>query len=496
MTTKIFVDKNLIIGEVKDLLFGSFVEHLGRSVYEGIYEPTHPKANKDGFRTDVIDLIKELGVSTVRYPGGNFVSGYNFMDGIGPKSQRPTRLDLAWQTLEDNSFGTDEFMKWSKLANVEPVMVVNLGSGQPLEAAKILEYCNFDSGTHLSDYRIKNGAKKPYNVKYWCLGNEMDGPWQIQSLSATDYAKKALATARVMKLVDSSIKLVAAGSSSPDMPTYPMWDRIVLETLYEEIDYISMHRYYAHDGKLEDFYASYYDMDNFIKTIKSTINYVKALKRSQKEIKISFDEYNIWYIKETKLGNWQKAPHLIEDNYSMKDALVFAGLINTLMNNVDVVEMASLAQLVNVIAPILTEKNGAVMRQTIFYPFKNAAKYSVGGNSLKAIINGPKFSSKYGDVHFVSSSIIHHEKKREIVVFLTNYDQSVHSIELEIRSFSHLTATYHEILQSSSIEDKNNFSQGSIVEPKSIERPEIDNNKIVMDLLPETYHMIVLKYEV
>ncbi len=492
--TKIFVDRNLIIGKVKHELFGSFIEHLGRAVYEGIYEPDHKNANKDGFREDVIALIKELNVSTVRYPGGNFVSGYNFLDGIGPKDKRPVRLDMAWQTLEDNSFGTDEFMKWAKHAKVEPMMAVNLGTGTPLDAARLVEYCNFPKGTELSDYRINNGGLEPYNIKYWCLGNEMDGPWQISSLSAKDYAKKALITARMMKLVDPNIKLIAAGSSNPDMPTYPEWDRTVLEELYDEVDYISMHRYYAHEDSLDDFYASYKDMDDFIKTIKSTINYVKSLKRSNKNVKISFDEYNIWYIKEAKLGNWKKAPHLIEDNYSMKDALVFSGLINTLLNNVDVVEMASLAQLVNVIAPILTMKNGEAIRQTLFFPFKNAANHTVSGKVLKPIITGPKFNSKHGETHYVSTSITNDEENKLITVFLTNYSKEYMDIELEIRSFGNLKPVYHEILNSENIENKNTFANPNLVVPKQLSLPNINDNKVSLILSAESYHMLQFKY--
>lgn len=495
MQTKIFVDKNLKIGKVKHELYGSFIEHLGRAVYEGIYEPGHPKADHNGFREDVLALIRELNVSTVRYPGGNFLSGYHYTDGIGPKEIRPTRLDLAWQTIEDNSFGTDEFMLWAKKAKVEPMMAVNMGTGSPLEAARLVEYCNFPSGTQMSDYRIKNGSKEPYDIKYWCLGNEMDGPWQISGLSADAYATKALQTAKMMKMVDERISLIACGSSSPEMDTYPEWDRIVLEKLYDEVDYISMHRYYAHDSKLEDFYASYKDMDDFIKTIKSTINYVKALKRSDKDVKISFDEWNIWYIKESKLGNWKKAPHLIEDNYSMKDALVFSGLINTLINNVDVVEMASLAQLVNVIAPILTMKNGEVLRQTTFFPFKNASNNTVEGTALKTIITGEKFDSKYGKAHYVSTAVVDNQEKKEVVIFLTNYKNTNINVEVEIRSFGNLKPIYHEMLQSDDRENKNNFNNPKLVLPTTKALPTINKNKLKIGLEPESYHMIICKYD-
>jgi len=492
MKTKLFVDKNLKIGPISDRLFGSFIEHLGRAVYTGIYEPGHSLADKDGFRSDVIDLIKKLNVPIVRYPGGNFLSGYNWEDGIGPKNDRPTRLDYAWQTIEDNQFGTDEFMKWCQKANIEPMMAVNLGTGTPKDAGNIVEYCNFPQGTHYSDLRIKNGSKQPYNVKYWCLGNEMDGPWQIGHLSAQDYAKKALETAKIMRWVDPSLKLIACGSSGAEMPTYPDWDRIVLETLYDQVDYISMHRYYWFQDTLENFFASYKDMDDFIHTIRATADFVKAKKRSKKTMKISFDEWNVWYLNEWKPAGWQKAPHILEDQYSLKDALVFSGMLNTLVNNADRVEIAALAQLVNVIAPIFTKENGGVFKQTIFYPFYAVSNYG-RGEALRCIKTGPTFDSKYGATAYVSESVSFNETKREIAVFLVNYAKEAMDIELELRSFGAIHALDHLLLHHDNLDIKNTFEHEHVKFTKGA-LPLIKDALAELKLEPLSYHVLRFKY--
>lgn len=492
MKTKLFVDKNLKIGPISDKLFGSFIEHLGRAVYTGIYEPGHPLADTSGFRQDVIDLIKELNVPIVRYPGGNFLSGYNWEDGIGLKQDRPTRLDYAWQTIEDNQFGTDEFMAWCQKANIEPMMAVNLGTGSPKDAGNIVEYCNFPGGTYYSDLRIKNGSKKPYNVKYWCLGNEMDGPWQIGHLSAEDYAKKALETAKIMHWVDPSLKLIACGSSGAEMPTYPDWDRIVLETLYDQVDYISMHRYYWFQDTLENFFASYKDMNDFIHTIKATADFVKAKKRSNKVMKISFDEWNVWYLNEWKPAGWKKAPHILEDQYSLKDALVFSGMLNTLVNNADRVEIAALAQLVNVIAPIFTKENGSVFKQTIFYPFFAVSNYG-RGEALRTIKTGPTFDSKYGPAHYVSEAVSVNENKREIAVFLVNYAQEPMEIELELRSFGNLSFIDHQLIKHDNLEIKNTFEHEH-VKFQHGQAPLLSESISSLVLEPLSYHVIRYKY--
>lgn len=494
MKTRIFADKNMQIGRVNDHLFGSFIEHLGRAIYTGIYEPGHPCADKNGFRTDVIELIKELNVSIVRYPGGNFLSGYDWEDGIGPKEERPTRLDLAWQTIEDNRFGTDEFIDWCRTAGVEPMLAVNLGTGRPKDAGNLIEYCNFPGGTHYSDLRKKYGHPEPHGVKYWCLGNEMDGPWQICHLDAEDYGKKALETAKIMRWIDPEIKLIACGSSGAEMPTYPEWDRIVLEHLYDHVNYISMHRYYWQQDDLHDFFASYKDMDDFIQTIRATCDYVKAKKRSRKVMKISFDEWNVWYQNKQEPAGWVKAPHILEDIYSVKDALVFSGMLNTLINNCDRVEIACFAQMVNVIAPIFTEKGGRVIRQATFYPFAEASNHG-RGHALKTITESPTFASKYGEVKWVSDAIVYNEEKQEIAVFLVNYGPESVDLQLELRSFGKIELIEHKMMQDDDIEAKNSFENPDRVVLKPGAIVDINDCILTTILEPRSYHVLRCRYK-
>lgn len=275
-SARIVVDRDYEKAKVNPYIFGSFIEHMGRAIYSGIYEPDHPESDEQGFRKDTIQLVKELNIPIVRYPGGNFLSGYRWTDGIGPKKNRPTRLELAWKSVEPNSVGIDEFVDWTKKANTKVMAGVNLGTGTPQEAGEMVEYCNHPGGTHLSDLRKKYGHKKPHNIKIWCLGNEMDGNWQICHLSAEEYGKKALEAAKIMRWVDPDIELVACGSSAPHMPTFPEWDRIILEHLYDIVDYVSLHRYYELDDDINSFLASFVDMDYFIKTALATADYVKA----------------------------------------------------------------------------------------------------------------------------------------------------------------------------------------------------------------------------
>ena len=219
-TAKITIDPNFRIGEVDPRLYGSFIEHLGRAVYGGIYEPEHPTADDMGFRQDVLDLVRELGVPIIRYPGGNFVSGYDWEDGVGPVEERPRRLDLAWKTVETNRVGTNEFAAWAKRAGAEPMIAVNLGTRGTDAARNLVEYCNHPGGSYWSDLRRSHGAEEPHAVGVWCLGNEMDGPWQIGHKTAAEYGRLAVETAKAMKWVDPSIELVACGSSKAAMPTF------------------------------------------------------------------------------------------------------------------------------------------------------------------------------------------------------------------------------------------------------------------------------------
>ncbi len=373
---KITLDKAYKVAKVDDRLFGSFIEHLGRAVYGGIYQPGHPTADKYGYRQDVVQLVRELQVPLIRYPGGNFVSNFFWEDSVGPVDKRPARLDLAWRSLEPNTFGLEEFYHWTKQVNAQIMMAVNLGTRGVADACNLLEYCNHPGGSKYSDLRRSHGVENPYNIKLWCLGNEMDGSWQLGSKTMDEYGRISQEAGKAMKLIDPSIELVSCGSSYREMPTFPQWEATTLEHNYDYVDYLSLHTYYGNAAMdSNDYLAKSDDMDDFIRTVVSVCDYVKAKKRSKKQINLSFDEWNVWFhaSKEdadtTENHPWQKAPHLLEDHYTFEDALMVGLMMITLLKHADRVKIACLAQLVNVIAPIMTEENGIAWRQTIFYPF-------------------------------------------------------------------------------------------------------------------------------
>ena len=403
---KIIVDKEYEIAPVERDVWGSFIEHMGRAVYRGIDEPTHPTAEKDGFRGDVRKIVKELGVPMIRYPGGNFLSGYDWKDGIG--TDRPRRLDLAWGQLEPNEVGIHEFNAWAQSVGSRVMMSVNLGTGTPREAAQLVEYCNFEKGTYWSDLRRRNGREKPFAIDMWCLGNEMDGEWQIGHLTAEEYGKKADEAAKQMKWVDKDIKLVVCGSSSPSMKTYPDWDATVLRHTYENVDYISLHRYYSYEKSEREFdlMSSHTDFEAFISTVCATADYVKAGLRSKKTMMLSVDEWNVWHTRpvfncrevysDNDEARWTIGPRRAENVYDLTDAVALAGLVCTLINHADRVKAGCLAQLVNVIAPVMTENGGRVYKQTTYYPFAMAIAYAKG-TAIRTAINTQKLESVYGD---------------------------------------------------------------------------------------------------
>lgn len=436
------IDPHFAVGPVNRRLFGSFVEHLGRCVYDGIYEPGHPSADEEGYRTDVIELVRELGVSTIRYPGGNFVSGYRWEDGVGPRDKRPRRLDLAWHSTETNEIGLDEFSSWLRKVDSDLMYAVNLGTRGVQDALDVLEYANIRSGTTLSDRRVANGVAEPHGIRMFCLGNEMDGPWQLGHGTAEDYARLASKTARAMRQVDPDLELVVCGSSSAHMPTFGVWERIVLEETYDDVDYISCHAYY--EPKNDDygsFLASAVDMDRFIDSVSATADHVKAVRDSDKTMYISFDEWNVWYQsrynevdKITDVEDWPVAPRLLEDAYSVVDAVVFGNLLISLLRHADRVTSASLAQLVNVIAPIMTEPGGPAWRQTTYYPFSVTSALA-RGVTLELKLDCPTYRTElYGDVPIVDAVATHDAESGRTAVFMVNrsLDEEV-TIDIDTR---------------------------------------------------------------
>ena len=430
-TARMSIDPQLTVGAVNRRLFGSFVEHLGRCVYDGIYEPSHPTADVNGFRADVIDLVAELGVSTIRYPGGNFVSGFVWEDSVGPKEERPRRLDLAWHSMETNQVGLHEFADWLDRVGSELMLAVNLGTRGTLDALRLLEYANIGSGTALADQRASNGRPEPLGVKMWCLGNEMDGPWQLGHRSAEDYGKLASRVAKAMRQVDPDLELVACGSSNAAMPTFGEWERVVLTHTYDDVDFISCHVYYEErNGDLGSFLASATNMDHFIDSVIATADHVKAVRNSSKTINISFDEWNVWYNDRYQAAriegtdNWPVAPRLLEDVYNVADAVVVGNLLISLLRHADRVTSASLAQLVNVIAPIMTEPGGPAWRQTIFFPFALTSRLA-RGTALDVRVAGDSYESEvYGTVPTVDAVATFDEETGQTAVFLVNRSTS------------------------------------------------------------------------
>ncbi len=493
---KFTIDKNYTISNIDNRLYGSFIEHMGRAVYTGIYEPGHSDADSQGFRRDVIKAIKQLNVPIVRYPGGNFVSGYDWTDGIGPVNERPKRLDLAWFSEETNEIGIDEFVDWCKKADTEAMAAVNLGTGSPKEAGNMVEYCNHKGGTYWSDLRIKNGHKDPHNIKLWCLGNEMDGSWQICQMNSDDYGKKAKEAAKIMKWVDPEIELVACGSSGAEIPTFPEWDRKVLEHTYEHVDYISLHRYYELKESESDFLASHVDMDMFIKTIVSTADYVKAFKRSKKTMNLSFDEWNVWYIENgiEPHERWKNAPVLCEDEYHLLDALVLGGLLCSLVNNSDRVKIACLAQLVNTISPIQTKKDGGLLKKTTFFPFEQVSNYG-RGKVLQPIISSPKIGTdSYVEIPALKSAVTYNEEDSTVSVFVLNQDtKNTIETEFDLRSFGDTEVIEHVVLSGEDMYAKNTFENPDNVVPEKQKVPIGDNGIFTASIKNLSWNMIRFK---
>ena len=378
---RVIVDRARTLTRLDRRTLGAFIEHLGRAIYGGLYEPGSTLSDSNGFRKDVIEEVKKLGVPIIRYPGGNFVSGYNWLDGVGPKEKRPTVLEKAWNSLETNQFGTNEFIAWCRAVGTEPLLAVNLGTGTPEMAAAWVEYCNLEKGTEWSNLRHQHGLAAPHGVKFWCLGNEMDGHWQMGHMTAREYGRKAADAARQMRTVDRSLQLVACGSSGPFMSTYLTWDREILEECYNEVDAISLHRYFGNGeetgGDSSKFVALNLTMERQIREVAAVADLVRGRKRSRKRLWLSFDEWNVWYKGDPTNGRQQFAPRLLEEVYNLEDALLVGGIVNTLLRHAARVRLGCLAQLINVIAPITTSKEGLIKHPT-YYPYAWALEHAKG----------------------------------------------------------------------------------------------------------------------
>ncbi|MFJ8023574.1 alpha-N-arabinofuranosidase [Streptomyces sp. NPDC096311] len=494
---RIVLDPAFGVGTVHPRLYGSFVEHLGRCVYTGLHEPGHPAADREGLRQDVLALIRELGVTTVRYPGGNFVSGYRWEDTVGPPEQRPARLDLAWKTTESNHFGLGEFMDFCAKAGTEPMMAVNLGTRGVEDAVRLLEYCNHPAGTELSDLRVSHGGKEPYGVRMWCLGNEMDGPWQIGHKTAEEYGRLATETARAMRMIQPDLDLVVCGSSSSAMSTFASWESTVLEAAYDQVDYVSLHAYYEEkEGDRDSFLASAVDMEHFIESIVATCDHVGARLKSTKRINLSFDEWNVWYQSRPNphpVEDWQQAPRLLEDVYTVTDAVVLGSLLVALLRHADRVTAASLAQMVNVIAPIMTEPGGPAWRQTTFFPFAQAARHA-RGRVLRVEAESPTYATaQFGNVPLLHATAVTDDTTGAVTVFAVNRGQtSALPLEVELRGFDALAVAEHEVLADADPEARNTLHDPERVTPHTATGTTLSGGVLRAELEPLSWNMIRL----
>jgi alpha-L-arabinofuranosidase len=495
---RIYVDTRRTVAPIDPNLFGSFLEHLGRAIYEGVYDPGSKLSDSNGFRKDVIEEVRALGVPIVRYPGGNFVSGYNWLDGIGPKQGRPTVLDKAWNSLNTNQFGTDEFMMWCKAAGTLPLMGLNLGTGTPEQAAALVEYCNVEKGTRWSDLRRKNGMAEPYKVEHWCLGNEMDGPWQIGHMGATEYGMKAADAARQMRYVDPSLILVACGSSGPFMPTYLEWDREVLEQCYDYVDALSLHRYVGNSqettgGDSAKYMAINLTMDKQIAETIAVCDMVRGRKRSKKQLWLSFDEWNVWYRAnkgDDVNGREKAAPHLLEEVYNLEDALVVGGMINTLVRNADRVKIACLAQLINVIAPIMTNENG-LFRQTIYYPY-SWGLHMARGSVLNLLAEGPSYEvSGIGTVPYLDVVGTFSKENGNVALFILNRDlKDAREVNLVWEDVAPARVLLASVLTGDDLKAFNSFEAPKRVVPSDFAKPVTSGGQTKFEVPPRSYTVV------
>lgn len=497
----IIYDRDYEIGEIDRRLTGSFGEHLGRCVYGGMNEPDHETADQDGFRNDVKELIRELGVSAIRYPGGNFVSGYNWKDGIGPKEDRPVKKDMAWNTIETNRVGTNEFAAYLKDMDVEMIMAVNLGTGTPMEAGELVDYCNNEKGTYWSDLRIKHGAAEPHNFKTWCLGNEMDGEWQICMQTAEEYARKAKEAAKIMKWMDPSIELIVCGTCTNEEAhtTYGEWDRVVLEETYELADYISLHRYYNYDPEKQLFYKMnendtdipyfFTDLDSYIRTICNAADFIKGKRRSDKSVMISFDEWGV-------ITKSSAAPGGVGQQYgyasfSQMDAVIYGGLLCTFINHADRVKIACQSLLVNEGGMISTDPSGKAIRQSVFYPFYHVAKYGRGTALRAAAVYPLRQTDHHGMQPVVTSAASYEKETGNLNLFIMNCDRGEDvEVCLELRSFGPLKALGHIELYHDNPWAANTFEEEYNVTPEEKVLECSENGKVTLTLKKHSWNIL------
>ncbi len=490
-SARVTLDNERVVSTISPYLFGGFAEHMGRCVYGGLYEPGSSQADEQGFRRDVQQALREMRISILRYPGGNMLSGYDWRDGVGPKEQRPRRRELAWQSIETNQFGTDEFVAYCRATGIEPMLGVNLGTGTIADAAALVEYCNAPTGTRYSDMRAANGNPEPHGVKYWCIGNEMDGPWQIGHLDMDEYARKAREAAKMMRWHDRDLKLVLCGSSNPHMPTFPEWDRVVLETCWEHVDYLALHDYATN---YEDDTASYLSLasqfESYLDTVNGLLRFVKTKLRSKHDVHLSWDEWNVWYKDRSGRGGWQVAPPLSEEVYNLEDALVVAQWMNVFLRRCDVLKIACLAQVVNTISP-LTVRGDKLLRQTTFYPFVMVSNHAAGVALSPLTVAPTQETRAFGTMPLLDVSASYDAENDRGAVFLVNRSLT-ETVTTEVSWTGAAPTRVASVQQLAGSDPKaiNSFEQPDTIVPQTLAAPEVRDGRFSISLPPLSFTVV------
>ena len=418
---RIVIDPERVSGEIDRNIFGGFAEHLGRCIYGGIYEPDSPRANEEGFRTDVLAALRRLGMPVIRYPGGNFASGYRWRDGVGPASERPARTDLAWHDIETNLFGTNEFVSFCRKLGTEPYLVVNCGDGDMREARDWVEYCNGIRDTALVKLRAQHGYPGPHGVKYWGIGNEVDGHWQIGYKTPQEYARAFTEFGKVMKWVDPGIKLIAS--------TVSTWEgewvertQLLLEQAPDLIDYLALHWYVGNpDNDFTNYMAVSELLEERLSSFEGLVKAVRLQRGIKRPVHLAVDEWNVWYRTHPRYGA-DTSKSKLEEIYTLEDALVAAIQLNTFIRHARSVKMANLAQIVNVIAPVFTRPDGLFL-QTIYFPFE-VYSTTCGNRALDVWWEGDTFSTgSYTGVRTLDVSATLIEAKKRLTVYVVNRDK-------------------------------------------------------------------------
>lgn len=495
------VHRDFTISSIDDRLYSAFIEHMGRAIYSGIYEPAHPRSNEDGFRTDVLELVRNLKIPAIRYPGGNFVSAYNWEDGIGPRENRPVRLDLAWRSKETNQVGINEFARWAKDAGMEMMLAINLGSRGIDEARNFVEYCNHPSGSYWSDLRRGHGVAEPYGVTMWCLGNEMDGPWQIGHKEAKEYGRLADETSKAVKAFGKGIETIVCGSSNDAMPTYPDWERQVLEECYDNVDYISLHKYFGNQSRdTLNFFGKIEETGRYIEAIGGAIDFVKAKRRSKKDVYICFDEWNVWYhrreedARNWRSWDWPEAPELLEEDYNLEDALFVGGLLNEFIRRSDRVRIACIAQLVNVIAPIRAERGGEAWATSIYYPYQFASLHG-RGTALRVAVDAPTYDcSVASDVSYLDVAGVLAKDGKSMTLFILNrHLTDAMDLSVDLTGFGEASLAEHFVMggQGEDIRIANTSQDPDRVKPRKGTGLGLDDGRRLGGSLPPLSYNVV-----